>query len=187
MYGWKTEIWMVVRHPLRDFHPNDRIRSAEQVFERNDALHVAGILVALQPERRYHDHAHTFSRPRLTPERLHAFREFPVFRRIDLVFATRELHLADIYHVVPPVKKHVDLDWLLAWLAAFRAPGVHIGQNARYPQRGADLRDVPQAETFERQPPPGVHGAARIGKRPEPVVGALSVSKELEIELYHKK
>ena len=57
--GWKTEIWMVVRHPLRDFHPNDRIRSAEQVFERNDALHVAGILVALHPERRYHDHAHT--------------------------------------------------------------------------------------------------------------------------------
>ena len=48
-----------VRRPLRDFHPNDRIRSAEQVFERNDALHVAGILVALHPERRYHDHAHT--------------------------------------------------------------------------------------------------------------------------------
>ena len=63
-----------------------------------------------------------------------------------------ENHLADIYHVVTPVKKHVHLDWLLAWLATFLAPRVNIGQYARYPQRGADLRNVPQAEAFERQP-----------------------------------
>lgn len=153
----------------------------KQAMNRYHSLDAVGIPVALKPIRRHQNRLYRLSAFRRRRQTIGPATDAQGLGLLLLEFIARVLHFAHAHHVVRPFDDHVHLNPTPRFGIRVQ-PRIDIGGDSGDSKRRLDLRDVPEANALEGPAPPGIQLRLAIVMGPVPLVIALAMLKELEIE-----
>ena len=167
---------------VRLFECSIGVSGAEEVVEGHFGLDDAGMGVPQESGGCHHRQMDRRACLRHLLKRAQLGLELGQVRLLDRKGPGRELHLADVDHMVGPFDQHVNLGPHRIGIVRNMMPAIDLRQHPRNTKRGLDLRDMPEADTLERQPTPGVYTRGIDRMLPIMLIGIGLPFKELQVK-----